>query len=113
MSLVDLLKNYYILDKSCEELSKRLKQQRSKKNEIETKVITVIKQNNLENKVISINDKTLSLHNQKSNGTFSQKLVREVLEEMNIKEEIIAHIFNQIQQKRDRNTKENMVLKIK
>jgi len=93
MSLVDLLKTYYILDKTCEDLSKRLKQQRAKKNEIETKVIRTIKQNNLENKVISINDRTLTLQNQKTSTSSSLKISKGGLQEMNIKEEVIEHIF--------------------
>lgn len=113
MTLAQLLKTYLMLDNSCEDLSKRLKQQRNKKNEVELKVIDTITQNNLQDKIITVNDKKLFLQNQKSNSSFSQKLVREVLEEMNIKQEIIEHIFSQIQQKRDQNTKENMVLKIK
>ena len=55
----------------------------------------------------------LFVQNTKNNPPISQKLLREVFEELGIGESNIETIIEAINKKRSQNVKENMVLKIK
>lgn len=113
MSLTKSIKDWVDLNKKYDLINSSLKEIKKHKTDKENEVLRLIVASNLQNKVITLNNSKLFVQNTKNNPPISQKLLREVFEELGIGESNIETIIEAINKKRSQNVKENMVLKIK
>ena len=113
MSLSSSIKEWINLNKKYDMINASLKEIKKHKTEKEAEVLRLMKASNIQDKVISLNNSKLFVQNTKNSPPISQKLLREVFEDLGVKESIVETIFEAINKKRVENIKENMVLKIK
>ena len=113
MSLKSKIQHYLKLDDKHMELLLQLKNIKSVKSHYENQIINLIKTNKLTQSTLSLQNAKISINQTKTPPPISKKLLREVFEELKIDEQTIGIIFDTINKKNRKNTKESDTLKIK
>ena len=113
MSLRTSIQEWLDLNRKYDLINASLKEIKKNKTKKESEVLKLMIDSNIHDKVISLNNNKLFVQNTKNSPPISQKLLREVFEDLGISQDIVETIFQVIQKKREQNVKENMVLKIK
>ena len=102
------LNEWILIEKKIDEMNKKTKLLRDQKDKKEELIIKYMKDSNLENKIIKLNNKKISIGNDNTYTTLSYKYIEETLKkkysESNVKE-IIKYL------KSEREKKINKILK--
>jgi len=107
------IQNWITLDNNIKRINKGLREIKNKKNVLERDIITFASSNNLNNKVLNLNETKLRFDVSTSYPSISIKLLREVLEETIEEPEGIEVIMDRISKKREKLSKNNIHIKRK
>jgi hypothetical protein len=107
------INDWIVLDDTIKKINSNLKEIRYKKNVLEKEIITFASSNNLNNKVLNINETKLGFNVSTTYPSISIKLLKEVLEETIEEPEGIDIIINKISKKREELSKNNIHIKRK
>lgn len=104
----DKLNEWILIEKKIDEMNKKIKLLRDQKDKKEELILKYMKDSNLENKIIKLNNQKISIGNDNTYTTLSYKYIEETLKkkysESNVKE-IIKYL------KSERERKINKILK--
>lgn len=107
------INDWIILDDTIKKINSNLKEIKNKKNILEKEIITFASSNNLNNKVLNINETKLGFNVSTTYPSISIKLLKEVLEETIEEHEGIDIIMDKISKKREELSKNNIHIKRK
>jgi hypothetical protein len=112
-NFINAIKKWLLLDDYINENNTKIKKVKDDKNTIELSLIKYIKSNNLENTNFEIDFNTIHYSKNNINATLSLKLLVEVLDETIADTNLKNRILNNINLKKQTNSKENEYLKRK
>lgn len=110
---VKALKKWLELDTQINEINTKMKEIKSEKNNLESQILSYIKNNNLNDKTINLGNNAFSYNTTTTHGSLSIKLITEVLNESIADESLRKRILNNINLKKQEITKYNYNLKVK
>ena len=109
MSFEENIKQWILLDNEMKEHYEKIKLLRERKNGVQENIITHVKNNDLDNATVKINDGKLKFVETKSSNPITLKYLQNCLEECIENEEDIEHIMSYI--KENRETKQHSEIK--
>lgn len=112
-NFINAIKKWLLLDDYINENNTKIKKVKDDKNTIELSLLKYIKSNNLENTNFEIDFNTIHYSKNNINATLSLKLLVEVLDETIADTNLKNRILNNINLKKQTNSKETEFLKRK
>ena len=101
MDLSNYIQNWVACDNQIKAYSGKVKEIRSKKNELSEMIFDYAEKNNLENAVIEISDGKLKFQNVKQTSPINFKFLEKCLKDCISNEKNVDDIINYIKQKRE------------
>lgn len=105
LNLKQLIEKWLEYDNNITKINKVLKEQRIEKEKIESNILSIMENNNLQNSRLKINNVNITYKLTESQPPLTLKLLKEVLHEAIPNENIIVNILDIIALKRDNNKK--------
>tara|TARA_A100001015_G_C14693059_1_gene595194 strand:+ start:393 stop:734 length:342 start_codon:yes stop_codon:yes gene_type:complete len=109
MSFEENIKQWILVDNEMKKYYEKIKSLREKKNNIQENIIVHVKQNDLDDATVKINDGKLKFVETKTSNPITLKYLQSCLEECIESENDVQHIMNYI--KDNRETKQHSEIK--
>ena len=101
MNFENDIKNWVILDNEYKKISEQMKELRSKRNNVEERIIEHVEENSLNKATVMINDGKLRFSDVKSSSPLTLKYVEKCLSELIRDESKVGQIMSYIKENRE------------